>query len=262
MAKVDFSKEARDIVEEGLSLILSQYSHSCVLRKVLSVVLEEIQELYDACQEAQKRRSLDYATNYELEALGRIVGQERESTSDSESTWMYGDDAKKNPDAIQTWSYKGALGRLGKMTDSKLRDWIMFKILKNHALTTSLPELGKMVQQFWKMDISIVKAGKPFVASMYVPNTISDMQLYYLQLFRTTRQCDRDAIFPYPVTLSFTGEVYYRPKNTLWCDDASAGQRCDRGRAAIELKQDNSTLSSSSSSDTGSGIYGNVDIVQ
>ena len=244
---VDFTKEKRDIVAEGLSLILQQYSHSCVLRKVLAVVMDEIQELYDACQEAQKRRCLDYATNYELEAIGRIVGQERESTADDESTWMYANDAKKNPDSIQTWSYKGALGRLGKMTDSKLRDWITFKILKNHSLTGSLPELGKMVQQFWKMDISIVKAGKPFEASMYVPNTISDMQLYYLQLFRTNRMCDRDSLFPYPATLAFTGEVYYRPKNTLWCDDNSVSQRCDRGRAAIELKDadaNNATLTS------------------
>jgi hypothetical protein len=254
---VDFTREYKNLIEDGLSHILQQYEHSCVLRKVLVIILEEIQELYDACQEAQRRRCLEYATNYELEVLGRIVGQERESTADDESTWMYANDAKKNPDSIQTWSYKGALGRLGKMTDSKLRDWITFKILKNHALTTSLPELGAMVQQFWKMDISIVKAGKPFEASMYVPNTISDMQLYYLQLFRTNRMCDRDSLFPYPATLRFTGEVYYRPKNTLWCDDNSVSQRCDRGRCAISLQDENSANTLSSTADIITGDNSN-----
>ena len=241
--QVDFTREYKDLVSDGLSKILQQYEHSCVLRKVLVIILEEIQELYDTCQEAQKRRCIEYAVNYELSALGRIVGQERTSTADTESDWMYGDDVKKSPDYTQTWSYKGALGRLGKMSDAKLRDWIIFKILKNHALTTSLPELGKMVQQFWKMDISVVKADKPYVGSLYVPNTISDMQLYYLQLFTNTRQCDRDGLFPYPVTMSFSGEVYYRPKNSFWCDDNSTGQRCDRGRCAVEIHK--TTLSTS-----------------
>ncbi len=244
--EVDFTREHKDLIADGLNKILQQYEHSCVLRKVLTIILEEIQELYDACLEAQRRRCLEYATNYELEVLGRIVGQERESTADTESDWMYANDAKKNPDGIQTWSYKGALGRLGKMTDSKLKDWITFKILKNHALTTSLPELGAMVQQFWKMDISIVKAERPFEASMYVPNTISDMQLYYLQLFRTNRMCDRDSLFPYPATLRFTGEVYYRPRNTFWCDDNSTTQRSDRGKCAITISDEisNNTLTS------------------
>lgn len=235
---IDFSKEERDLVTEGLSLLLGQYQNSCVLRKFIAVFLSECQELYDAILAMMAGRTLNTATGVNLDAIGRIVGQERIAVGIDASDWMMFDTRDKAVDGIQCWCYGASLAQVGDMNDQTLRDWIFFKILKNHALTGSLPEITQAISDFWHLDISFEKVA-PFTVNLYVPATISSQQLYYLRMFQDTLRVDRDCLFPYPATLSFTENVYYRPKNSFWCDSDAKTQWCDAGKCAVNTPLDN-----------------------
>lgn len=74
---VDFSIYDRDVVSEGLNRMLSQHYDKCVLRQFMAVILDEVQELYDACIDMQKQRIVYNAQSINLDALGRIVGADR-----------------------------------------------------------------------------------------------------------------------------------------------------------------------------------------
>lgn len=229
---ISFAHLRRDLVAEGLSLLLGQYQNSCVLRQFVAVFLRQCQDLYDAIIDMMEGRTLNTAKGVNLDAIGRIVGQERIAVGTDATDWMMFDTKDKAPDSIQCWCYGASLAQIGEMSDQQLRDWIVFKILKNHAFTCSMPETTRAISEFWGLNISF-QVESPYTVSLYVPATVSSQQLYYLRKFTDTLRCDRDSLFPYPATLSFTENIYYRPKNSFWCDKDSNTQWCDAGRCAV-----------------------------
>ena len=106
---VDFTKEHRDLVRQGLDQILSQYKNSCVLLRFFEAFLEEVQVLFDAIHAARAGRQLATATDYNLDALGRIVGALRTGISYEMLTWLYTETPHRITDETPVWVKNGAL---------------------------------------------------------------------------------------------------------------------------------------------------------
>lgn len=69
-------------VKEGLDRLLSQYAEKPIFRAWLTAYLKQVQLLEDATYDVIVLRLLDKATNAQLDALGRIVGEKRKGRDD------------------------------------------------------------------------------------------------------------------------------------------------------------------------------------
>ena len=206
--KVDFSKEHRDLVKQGLEQILSQYKNSCVLLRFFEAFLQEVQVLFDAIHAARAGRQLATATDYNLDALGRIVGALRTSIYYEMLTWLYTETPHRITDETPVWVKNGALIAPGYMLDEQFRKYIWYKILKNKLLTGSVVEVTEDIKLLFGVDISFDKID-PYTVELYVQSNVSDVQLLQLIQFIDTMQADRTSIFPWPVTLSFSPTIHY-----------------------------------------------------
>ena len=75
--EVSFGQYAKSLIDEALAKLPSQFLTSCMLRQLVAVLVGEVQELYDAVLGMQRGRTLYAAEAANLDALGRIVGEER-----------------------------------------------------------------------------------------------------------------------------------------------------------------------------------------
>lgn len=73
-----------DHVTRGLSTLPSQFFDSPILREVLQIFLEEVQELEDCTQDILEQQSLDNAVGVQLDRLGEHLGKKREGLNDTE----------------------------------------------------------------------------------------------------------------------------------------------------------------------------------
>lgn len=71
-----------DHVESGLDLLLEIYKDKPRIAALITADLNRIQELEDAAWDVLISRLIDYATNAQLDVLGKIVGQSRISADD------------------------------------------------------------------------------------------------------------------------------------------------------------------------------------
>lgn len=228
---VDFSQEARNLVREGLGRLVSRLSTSCVLRQFLAVFLDECQELYDACIAAQKERTIHAAASYNLEALGRIVGQQRAGWTYDDSTWFKFDTSGQSFDQAQWWCTNASIGSYVPANDTTYRMLIIARIVKNHTLVASIPEITTLVPLLLGFDVSFKKTG-PYKVQLYVPDSISKTDLFLLVNSITNNQVDNTYMLPYPVTLSLEEHVIFVPSNTFMFDKVENHQ-WDAGNWAI-----------------------------
>lgn len=75
--EVSFGQYAKSLIDEALAKLPSQFLTACVLRQFVAAFVGEVQELYDAVLDMQRGRTLYAAEAANLDALGRIVGEER-----------------------------------------------------------------------------------------------------------------------------------------------------------------------------------------
>lgn len=229
--KVDFKLEARDLVKEGLGRLVSRLSTSCVLRQFLAVILDECQELYDACLDMQRKRTLYEAKAYNLEALGRIVGQPRSGWTYDDSTWFKFDTAGQSFDQAQWWCTNAPLGSFVPANDTTYRMLILARIVKNHTLVASVPEITTLARLLLGFDVSFQKT-KPYTVQLYVPDDSSKTDLFLLVNAVTNDLVDDTYMMPYPVTLSLEDHVVFMPSPAFIFDQVD-GHQWDQGKWVI-----------------------------
>ena len=86
--EVPFGQYTKSLIDEALAKLPSQFLTSCMLRQLVAVFVGEVQELYDAVLDMQRGRTLYAAEAANLDALGRIVGEERAPYQYSDSHWF------------------------------------------------------------------------------------------------------------------------------------------------------------------------------
>ena len=108
-------------IREALAKLPSQFLTSCMLRQLVAVFVGEVQELYDAVLDMQRGRTLYAAEAANLDALGRIVGEERAPYQYSDSHW-FAFDRMGHGAAVLAGGAVPAHSRLGRRAD-RLPAW-------------------------------------------------------------------------------------------------------------------------------------------
>lgn len=215
--KINFDIYAKELVEQALSRMLSQHYDKCVLRQFVAAFIEECNELYDACIELQKQRTLFYAAGENLNALGRIVGEQRTPWSYDESSWFFFDRQGQSYDQANMWCLYSNVGVSVPVQDPQYRSNIAIKAVKNHTLTSSIPELHYLIDLSFGVSVTFEKTG-PNQVRLIVPASISMTQLILLSKANDDEQVDNRFYMNYPATLDISEVIMFAPENWFMFD--------------------------------------------
>ena len=227
---VDFSSEDRDLVQEALGLLVSRLRTSCTLRKFLGAIVGEIQELYDAIQDMKRLRTIYDAVAAQLDAIGRIVGQDRAPFTYSDTYYFKWDNPSQGWDLSPWYTYNAPLGAFIAESDPRYRESIIYRIIKNHTIVASIPEITTLLRTMLQMEVSFIKRG-PMHVDIVISQAISAENLSRLTKANTTPFVDDSYAVAYPATLDFSGITTFLPG--IWfCFDRADGQQWDAGQWA------------------------------
>lgn len=219
---IDFDVYRKDLVEQALNRMLSQHYDKCVLRQFVAAFINEAQEAYDAILDMQQQRVVYFAQATNLDALGRIVGEDRAPWSYDESSWMFFDGQGQGFDQIAMWCINAPMGTFIPVMDDQYRTNIIGKAVKNHTLVASVPEITSLTDLLLGLPISFEKTG-PNQVRIVVPDYITATQLYLITRSFTDERVDKGYFLPYPATLDFDSVVMYTP-DKFFCFDRTDRQ--------------------------------------
>lgn len=217
--KISFDAYRKDLVQQALDRMLSQHYNKCVLRQFVAAFLDEAQEAYDAIIDMQEQRTVYAAEGENLDALGRIVGEDRAPWAYDDSSWLFFDRQGQGWDQVAMWCLKGPLGQYTEVDDEQYRVNILAKAVKNHTLVGSIPEITNLVQYLLGTNASYEKTG-PNECRIIVQDNISTTQLALLTRNYTDKRVDEGYYIPYPATLSFSGILMFAPGEFFMFDRA------------------------------------------
>jgi hypothetical protein len=209
--KVDFDKFAGDMLEMAWSRMLSQHYDKCNLKQFVGAFVLEAQELYDALIALQEGRTAYAAEGVNLDALGRIVGEPRKPFDYDDDIWFAFDRAQQGFDSAPFWCVNAPIGGYNLVGDEQYRLNVITRAIRNHTLTSSVPEVLDIVKILFNINVSYEKTG-PNEVRILVPNTINRTALWYLASNQDTRECDDVYIAQYPVTLNISEIIYMPPE--------------------------------------------------
>lgn len=228
---VDFSGYERDLFSEGLGRLLSVFLNKCTVREFAATFLRQVQELYDAAIDVEKARTVVTASGVNLDALGRIVGQPRTTIDYSEDVWFKFDTSGQGFDQLPWWVTGAPLNTNATATDSQFRQQIIARIIKNHTLCASIPELLYLIRTMFDVDVSFIKKG-PNEVQFVVQDGTDKVLLYNLLHRENTMTVDDDYRMPYPATLSLDSKVFFI-KEPAFIFDVDTPHRWDEGMWGI-----------------------------
>lgn len=179
--------------------MLSQFYNSKILKLLLSTFTEEIQELSTAISDLISKRSLANAEGEQLDAIGRIVGQQRTGYTYGNGYWFSPDEVDVCPDNGHWWMQNQPQSVEQDMDDMTYRQWLWLKILENHNLFSSVPEIKTQVVEGIGEEIGIETEGT-MIAKIYVSSNISLTNKELLRYYKNTKLTDNDYMFSYPAT--------------------------------------------------------------
>ena len=129
--EVSFGQYAKSLIDEALAKLPSQFLTSCMLRQLVAVFVGEVQELYDAVLDMQRGRTLYAAEAANLDALGRIVGEERAPYQYSDSHWFAFDRMGQAWDSTPWWCRDAPLVEYIPAKDPVYRTNILARVIAN-----------------------------------------------------------------------------------------------------------------------------------
>ena len=232
--QVDFTPYRKDLVEQALSRILSQHYDKCVLRQFVAAFGDECQELYDACIDMQEMRTPFEAEGENLNALGRIVGEPRAPWVYDESGWTFFDRQGQGADQTLVWCIGGPMGVSVIVEDSQYQMNIIVKAIKNHTLTSSVPELQDLIDVAFDQFVSFEKTG-PNEVKIIVPASISMPRLVALTRAQDNMRVDNEFYMNYPATLDISQVMMFAPGGFLIFD--TEGRGVDQAPVAVGVTQ-------------------------
>lgn len=199
--ELDFSQyEDKSLYDQGKKRVLYQYSQRPIFLKILKAYLEEIQELYDAIIDLQKRSFIFYGEGQDLDLIGEILGQKRTYFNYDTSFWFAPDDVETTVDKGSAWVKNAEQAVIENMSDDMYRKYLWGKALKNHVKFASREELQRIIFEIMEIYVSFSDADKCDV-DLIVPASISKTNRNYLTYFADNNQVDQTANIPYPATM-------------------------------------------------------------
>lgn len=131
--------EERDAQHRASTRILEQFQRSVVMLSVLYALVTEIQALFSTIKDTKEAYTIYDGYGETLNVIGRIIGLDRVNTQPREFDLL-------TEDGNQIITEDGlSLGVVSlvdvELTDDEMKQWITFKVQKNHNKFSSIPEL-------------------------------------------------------------------------------------------------------------------------
>lgn len=205
--ELDFSQyENKSLYEQARKRVLYQYSQKPIFLKIIKAYMEEIQELYKAIIDLQKRSFIFYGKGEDLDLIGEILGQKRAYFNYDTSFWFAPDDAETTVDKGSAWVKNAEQAIIENMSDDMYRRYLWGKALKNHVKFASREELQRIIFEIMEIYVSFSDADKCDV-DLIVPASISKTNKNYLTYFADNNQVDQTANIPYPATMNIKNVI-------------------------------------------------------
>lgn len=205
--ELDFSQyENKSLYEQARKRVLYQYSQKPIFLKIIKAYMEEIQELYKAIIDLQKRSFIFYGKGEDLDLIGEILGQKRTYFNYDTSFWFAPDDAETTVDKGSAWVKNAEQAVIENMSDDMYRRYLWGKALKKHVKFASREELQRIIFEIMEIYVSFSDADKCDV-DLIVPASISKTNKNYLTYFADNNQVDQTANIPYPATMNIKNVI-------------------------------------------------------
>lgn len=205
--ELDFSQyENKSLYEQARKRVLYQYSQKPIFLKIIKAYMEEIQELYKAIIDLQKRSFIFYGKGEDLDLIGEILGQKRAYFNYDTSFWFAPDDDENALDKGSAWVKNAEQAVLENMSDDMYRKYLWGKALKNHVKFASREELQRIIFEIMEIYVYFSDADKCDV-DLIVPASISKTNKNYLTYFADNNQVDQTANIPYPATMNIKNVI-------------------------------------------------------
>lgn len=204
--EIDFSELRFDLQKIAESRILSQYTTSPLYKKLLEAITSEVQELLDAIVDLMEYRTVAKAKGKQLDILGKIVGQPRSSYNYGSSFWFMPDEDGVGADNGRWWISAVPQAVEEEMDDETYRNWIWLRILSNHNLFSSTPELENAILEGLDESVGIERVGM-MEGKIYAESTISLTNYNLLDYNKDTPVVDNEYLFAYPATTVISSKV-------------------------------------------------------
>lgn len=161
-----------DLSERATSRTLLQFRKSSVFLNVLQSFVAEINRLQGAIVEAINKRGVAEATGVNLDAIGRIVGQDRTVLDFSELPWFTPDDETLACDMAPAWVTGAATGGSYAADDVWYRELIAARIFRNFTMYSSVYEIQTVLKEALDVDVSFERVGPmeiEVIVNQYTP---------------------------------------------------------------------------------------------
>lgn len=205
--ELDFSQyENKSLYEQAKKRVLYQYSQSPIFMKIIKAYMQEIQELYNAIIQLQKRSFIFYGQGQDLDLIGLILGQKRAYFNYDTTFWFAPDNSETAPDKGSVWVKNAEQAVIENMSDDTYRRYLWGKALKNHVKFASREELQNIIFEIMEIYVSFSDADQCDV-DLIVPSSISKTDRNYLTYFADNDQVDQTANIPYPATMKIRNVI-------------------------------------------------------
>lgn len=229
--EIDFSRYAKDMSAKAWTRMLAQHWASPVLRQFIAAFIESGPLwAYDEIVKQQEANSLYRAEGFNLEAIGRIVGQPRIASRYDESRWFSADRPGQGADQAFVWVRNAPLVSNTPAGDAEYRQMILARIVCNFNRFSSLPEMAYAVRFTTGETVSYRRIG-PMEVELLVRAGISRVRLETIIRRSGTVQCDDVFVLPYPATINLK-RVLYVPARAF-ISDRGNGHQADAGSVAV-----------------------------
>lgn len=199
--ELDFSQyEDKSLYAQAKTRVLYQYASSPIYMKIIKAYMEEIQELYKAIIDLQKRSFIFYGQGQELDLIGLILGQKRAFFNYDTTYWFAPDNIETCVDKGYAWCQNAEQAIVENMSDDTYRRYLWGKALKNHVKFASREELQRIIFEIMEIYVSFSDADKCDV-DLIVPASISKTDRNYFTYVADNDQVDQTSNIPYPATM-------------------------------------------------------------
>jgi len=231
MAFTSITPEQKDSLTRAIARTLLQFRNSPVFQYILEAFITEIQAFQDAAFDLIQNRGPADATGVNLEAIGRIVGQDRTIFDYSELAWFAADTIGQGADQAPVWVTNAPLTESIEADDTWYRQLIEGRVHRNFTQYGSIPEIQEVARITFGIELSIYRTG-PMVVQLAVPSSIPTWILNYLTKTFQNNYVENQYYLPYPATMSIDS-VLIMPETSFTPDVAGAG--ADVGVAAVAI---------------------------
>ena len=232
--RIDFSAYGRDLVRQAWSRMLSQFWASPVMKAFVAALIRNgPQRAYDGIVRQQEANTLFRAEGFNLDAIGRIVGQPRVPHRYDDSKWFTPDRAGQGFDQAPFWVWNAPVTGNQPATDPEYRRMILARIACNFCRFASGPEMAYLADFALGRKAGWRRVG-PMECGILVEGTVSRTHLDILTRSGTTTAADDVFAIPYPATLNLSA-VTFLPKSPF-IFDRGGGHQADAGAFAVSRK--------------------------